>query len=220
MAEHVGAAGLAGLVNNAGIGGFGPLELTSLDEFRRLLEINVTGQLAVTQAFLPLLRQAQGRVVMAGSIGDRFTPPFVGPLGASKSSLATLSEALRQELAPWNIHVVLIEPGSIHTEAVAKLDSDAEQVMSRATPAGRALYQDAFRRFVAAFAGLHAHGSPPEAVAKVITHALTTTRPRARYLAGKNSRRMAVAAAVLPTPAQDALRRRLTHQPAPGSLAA
>jgi hypothetical protein len=115
---------------------------------------------------------------------------------------------------------VLIEPGSIHTEAVAKLDSDAEQVMSRATPAGRALYQDAFRRFVAAFAGLHAHGSPPEAVAKVITHALTTTRPRARYLAGKNARRMAVAAAVLPTPAQDALRRRLTHQPAPGSRAA
>jgi NAD(P)-dependent dehydrogenase (short-subunit alcohol dehydrogenase family) len=220
VTEHVGAAGLAGLVNNAGIGGFGPLELTSLDEFRRLLEINVTGQLAVTQAFLPLLRQAQGRVVMVGSIGDRFTPPFVGPLGASKSSLATLSEALRQELAPWNIRVVLIEPGSIHTEAVAKLGSDAEQVMSRATPAGRALYQDAFRRFVAAFAGLHAHGSPPEAVAKVIAHALTTTRPRARYLAGKNSRRMAVAAAVLPTPAQDALRRRLTHQPAPGSLAA
>lgn len=139
-----------------------------------LLEINVTGQLAVTQAFLPLLRQAQGRVVMVGSIGDRFTPPFVGPLGASKSSLATLSEALRQELAPWNIRVALIEPGSIHTEAVAK----------------------------------------------VITHALTTTRPRARYLAGKNARRMAVAAAVLPTPAQDALRRRLTHQPAPGSLAA
>jgi NAD(P)-dependent dehydrogenase (short-subunit alcohol dehydrogenase family) len=216
---HVGAAGLAGLVNNAGIGLFGPLELIDLDEFRRLLEINVTGQLAVTQAFLPLLRQAQGRVVLVGSIGDRFTPPFVGPLGASKSSLATMGDALRQELAPWNIRVVLIEPGSIHTEAVGKLDSDAEQVMSRATAAGRALYQDAFRRFVAAFAGLHAHGSPPEVVAAAIARALAAPRPRARYLTGKNARRMALIAAILPVPAQDALRRRLTRQPAPGSRA-
>lgn len=172
VAGQVGAAGLAGLVNNA---------------------------------------------VLVGSIGGRFTPPFVGPLGASKSSLATIGEALRQELAPWNIRVVLIEPGSIHTEAVDKLDSDAEQVMSRATAAGRALYQDAFGRFVAAFAGLHAHGSPPEVVAAAIARALSARRPRTRYLTGRNSRRMALIAAVLPVPAQDTLRRRLTRQPAPGS---
>jgi NAD(P)-dependent dehydrogenase (short-subunit alcohol dehydrogenase family) len=86
---HVGAAGLAGLVNNAGIGGFSPLELTGAVDLRRLLEVNVTGQLAVTQAFLPLLRRAQGRIVMVGSIGARFTPPFTGPLAASKSALTT-----------------------------------------------------------------------------------------------------------------------------------
>ncbi len=220
VTEHVGPAGLAGLVNNAGIGVFGPLELTDLDNFRRLLEINVTGQLAVTQAFLPLLRRAQGRIVMVGSIGERFTPPFVGPLAASKSTLATMAEALRQELAPWNIRVVLIEPGSIRTKAVDKLDRDAEQLMSQATAAGRALYQDAFRRFVAAFAALHSRGSQAEVVAKAIAHALTAPRPRARYLTGKNSHRMAFMAAVLPIPAQDALRRKLTRQPAPGSRAA
>ena len=136
-------------MNNAGIGGFGPLELTGTDDLRRLLEVNVTGQLAVTQAFLPLLRRAQGRIVMVGSIGARFTPPFTGPLAASKSALATMAEALRQELAPWNIRVVVIEPGSIRTDAVGKLSSDAEQLMSQARPGRRALYEDSFRRMVA-----------------------------------------------------------------------
>lgn len=100
VASHTGNAGLDGLVNNAGVGVFGPLELIPVEQFRRLLEVNVTGQLAVTQAFLPLLRRARGRIIMIGSIGARFTPPFVGPLAASKSALATIGEALRQELAP------------------------------------------------------------------------------------------------------------------------
>ena len=141
---HVGAAGLAGLVNNAGIGGFSPLELTGAADFRRLLEVNVTGQLAVTQALLPLLRRAQGRIVMVGSIGARFTPPFTGPLAASKSALTTVAEALRQELAPWNIRVVVIEPGSIRTDAVDKLRSDAAELISQADPGQRALYEDSF----------------------------------------------------------------------------
>jgi len=217
---HVGGAGLAGLVNNAGIGGFSPLELTGTADFRRLLDVNVTGQLAVTQAFLPLLRRAQGRIVMVGSIGARFTPPFTGPLAASKSALTTLAEALRQELAPWNIRVVVIEPGSIRTDAVGKLRSDAAQLISQADPGQRALYEDSFQRMVAAFTALHDKGSPPDVAARAITRALTVPRPRARYLTGKNSRRMAVMAAVLPTPVLDALRRRMTHQPAPGSRAA
>jgi NAD(P)-dependent dehydrogenase (short-subunit alcohol dehydrogenase family) len=217
VAGHTGTAGLTGLVNNAGIGVFGPLELIPVDEVRRLLEVNVTGQLAVTQALLPLLRQARGRIVLIGSIGVRFTPPFVGPLAASKSALATLGEALRQELAPWDIRVVLIEPASVRTEAVDKLEHDAQQLLNQATPTGRALYQDAFRRLVATFAAQHDQGSPPEAAAEAVTHALTTPQPRAHYLAGKNSRRMAILAAALPTPVLDALRRRQAHQPAPGS---
>jgi NAD(P)-dependent dehydrogenase (short-subunit alcohol dehydrogenase family) len=173
VAGHTGNAGLHGLVNNAGIGVFGPLELIPVEQFRRLLEVNVTGQLAVTQALLPLLRRARGRIIMIGSIGARFTPPFVGPLAASKSALATIGEALRQELAPWDIRVVVVEPASVRTEAVGKLERDARQLMDRATPTGRALYQDAFRRLVATFAAQHEKGSPPEVVAEAVAHALT-----------------------------------------------
>jgi NAD(P)-dependent dehydrogenase (short-subunit alcohol dehydrogenase family) len=217
VAGHTGTAGLTGLVNNAGIGVFGPLELIPVDEVRRLLEVNVTGQLAVTQALLPLLRRARGRIVLIGSIGARFTPPFVGPLAASKSALATLGEALRQELAPWDIRVVLVEPASVRTEAVGKLERDARQLLNQATPTGRALYQDAFRRLVATFAAQHDQGSPPEAAAEAVNHALTTPQPRAHYLVGKNSRRMAILATALPTPVLDTLRRKQAHQPAPGS---
>jgi NAD(P)-dependent dehydrogenase (short-subunit alcohol dehydrogenase family) len=218
IAEHVGKAGLAGLVNNAGIGVFGPLELMDIEEFRRQLDVNVTGQLAVTQAFLPLLRRSRGRVVMIGSIGARFTPPFIGPLAASKSTLATMSTALRQELAPFGIRVALVEPGSIRSEAVGKLDADARQIMSKASPEGRALYQDAFFHLVSFFSALHHRGSAPDTVARTVERALTAARPRACYLAGKNARRMALVAALLPPAAQDVLRRRLAHQPAPSSL--
>jgi NAD(P)-dependent dehydrogenase (short-subunit alcohol dehydrogenase family) len=219
VAGHVGGAGLAGLVNNAGIGLFGPLEIIPLEQFRTLMEVNVTGQLAVTQAFLPLLRQARGRIIMIGSIGTRFTPPFVGALAASKSALVSMDEALRQELAPWGIRVVLVEPATVRTEAVGKLEHDAARLMSQASPAQRALYQEAFGHLVVTFAARHRHGSPPEDVAATVARALTTPRPRARYLTGKDSRRMAILAAALPAPALDALRRKLGHQPAPGSRA-
>jgi NAD(P)-dependent dehydrogenase (short-subunit alcohol dehydrogenase family) len=217
VAGHVGGAGLAGLVNNAGIGLFGPLEIIPLEQFRTLMEVNVTGQLAVTQVFLPLLRQACGRIIMIGSIGTRFTPPFVGALAASKSALASMDEALRQELAPWGIRVVLVEPATVRSEAVGKLERDAARLMDQASPAQRALYQEAFGHLVDTFAARHQHGSPPEVIAATVARALTTPRPRARYLTGKDSRRMAILAAVLPAPALDALRRKLGDQPAPGS---
>jgi NAD(P)-dependent dehydrogenase (short-subunit alcohol dehydrogenase family) len=217
VAGHVGGAGLAGLVNNAGIGLFGPLEIIPLEQFRALMEVNVTGQLAVTQAFLPLLRQARGRIIMIGSIGTRFTPPFAGALAASKSALVSMDEALRQELAPWGIRVVLVEPATVRTEAVGKLEHDAAALMSQVSPAQRALYQEAFGQLVNTFVARHRHGSPPEDIAATVARALTTPRPRARYLTGKDSRRMAILAAALPAPALDALRRKLGHQPAPGS---
>ena len=121
VTDHVGPAGLDGLVNNAGIGVAAPTELLPLDTFRRLLEINVVGQLAVTQTFLPLLRAARGRIVVISTIGVRFRPPFAGPLDATKAALAELAHALRQELAPWGIRVILIEPASIASAAADKV---------------------------------------------------------------------------------------------------
>jgi NAD(P)-dependent dehydrogenase (short-subunit alcohol dehydrogenase family) len=215
---HTGDAGLAGLVNNAGIGIFGPLEIVPLEQFRRQLEVNVAGQLAITQALLPLLRLARGRIVLIGSIGTRFTP-FTGPVSASKSTAATMAEALRQELAPWGVGVVLVEPASIHTEAVDKLARDAELLLRESDPRARALYEEDFRRFVGIGLARERNGSPPQVVARTVARALTIPRPHARYLVGKDSWRMAALAAVLPTPLLDALRRRIGHQPAPGSRA-
>jgi NAD(P)-dependent dehydrogenase (short-subunit alcohol dehydrogenase family) len=220
VADHTGQAGLQGLVNNAGIGVFGPLEILPVEELRHQFEVNVTGQLAVTQALLPLLRRGRGRIVMIGSIGARFTPPFTGPVSASKSAVATLSEALRQELAPWGIGVVLLEPASIHTEAVDKVTRNAERLLEGAGAGARALYEDDFRRFLRIGLARERNGSPPRVVARAVARALTVPRPRPRYLVGRDSLPMAALAAVLPTSVLDTLRRRLGHQPAPGSRAA
>jgi NAD(P)-dependent dehydrogenase (short-subunit alcohol dehydrogenase family) len=217
VAGHTGRAGLDGLVNNAGVGVFGPLEIVPIEQFRRQLEVNVTGQLAVTQALLPPLRRARGRIVLIGSIGSRFTPPFSGPISASKSAIATMAEALRQELAPWGIGVVLIEPASIHTEAADKLARNAERLLGEAGPRARALYEDDFRRFLGIGLARERNGSPPEVVARAVARALTVPRPHARYLVGRDALPMAALGAVLPTRLLDALRRRIAHQPAPGS---
>jgi NAD(P)-dependent dehydrogenase (short-subunit alcohol dehydrogenase family) len=173
----------------------------------------------VTQAFLPLLRQAPGRLVVIGSIGDRISMPFGEPLSASKSAIASMTDAFRQELAPWGIRVVLVEPASIHTEAVDKVERDARGVVDAFPPDGRKLYQDAYQSMVRAAIAREREGSPPGLVADTIAEALTTGRPRSRYLVGKNSRLLATLAAVLPVPALDALRRRLFGLPAPGSRA-
>jgi NAD(P)-dependent dehydrogenase (short-subunit alcohol dehydrogenase family) len=219
VADHTAGSGLNGLVNNAGIGVFGPLEIIPIEQFRRQLEVNVTGQLAVTQAFAPLLRRARGRIVLIGSIGTRFTPPFTGPVSASKAAIATMADALRQELAPWDIRVVLIEPASVHTEAVDKLERDAARLISESGPGARGLYEDSFSRMVRVGLARERRGSPPDVVAQAVAHALAARRPHARYLVGKDSRPMAIMAAALPAPVLDGLRRKVTRQPARGALA-
>ena len=218
VAEHVGPAGLDGLVDNAGIGVAAPAELLPLDTFRRLLEINVVGQLAVTQAFLPLLRLARGRVVMISTIGVRFRPPFAGALDATKAALAELGHALRQELAPWGIRVILVEPASIASSAADKVATDAAATLAAAEPERRALYEDSFTRMVAQVVRRERNGSAPEVAAETIVRALTDRDPRSLYLTGKFARRMATISR-LPTPALDAIRRRIFGLPALGSLA-
>jgi NAD(P)-dependent dehydrogenase (short-subunit alcohol dehydrogenase family) len=210
--QHVGPCGLDALVNNAGIGLFRPLEVVRPDEFRRQLDVNVTGPLVVSQAFLPLLRTARGRIVMIGSIGDRITVPFAGPVAAGKRAVLAMTEAFRQELAPWGIKVVLIEPASIHTEAVDKVAKDAEQSLGP-------LYENVFRRAISRGIARERNGSPPDVVATAVDHAIRTPKPRPRYLVGKDSRRLALIAK-LPPAVLDPIRRRLFGLPAPASQAA
>src|SRR5688500_10451554 len=112
LAERVGDAGLAGLVNNAGISVSGPLEFVPLEEWRRQLEVNVIGQVAVTQALLPALRRARGRIVNIGSVGGRVAIPLLSPYNASKFALEGITDSLRRELRPLGVHVAIVEPGA------------------------------------------------------------------------------------------------------------
>lgn len=217
--RHLGRRGLDALVNNAGVGVFQPLELVDIAIFRRQFDVNVAGPLAVSQVFLPLLRAARGRIVMIGSIGDRITVPFAGPIAAAKRALLALTEALRLELAPWGIKVILIEPASIHTEAVGKLAAEVVEALAGFASDGQQLYGETFQRVTGRGLARERKGSSPDVVAAAVARAISTRRPRARCLVGKDSRRLALIAK-LPPVALDLLRRRLFGLPAPGSMAA
>jgi NAD(P)-dependent dehydrogenase (short-subunit alcohol dehydrogenase family) len=193
-----GQAGLQGLVNNAGIVVAGPLEFVPLDQFRRQLEVNVTGHLAVTQAFLGILRQGRGRIVNMGSISGRMAAPFLGPYAASKHAMEALTDALRRELQPWGIHVSVIEPGAVRTPIWRKSSEAAESMMQDMPPEAGVRYGDAIAQFRKATGRVSASAVPVERVTRKVLHALTARRPRARYLVGLDATVQAWGAKWLP----------------------
>lgn len=211
ISDAVGGSGLGGLVNNVGLAVTGPLELLPLQELRRQFEVNVFGQIAVTQAFLPLIRAARGRIVNVGSVGARFALPFAGPPNASKSAFESLSDSLRMELRPWGIRVVLVSPGSIRTAAEAKLAVEAESTVNAFPPAGKRLYESSHRAFVRGMLELESRGVGPEVMAAIVLRALTATAPRRRYPVGPKSRLLPLVFGTLPAALADALRLRLFH---------
>lgn len=172
---------LDGLVNNAGIAVAGPLEFLPPDELRRQLEVNVVGQLRMTQIVLPALRTARGRIVNVGSISGRSALPFLGAYAMSKFALEAMTDALRVELCPWGIHVAIVEPGTIKTPMWTR---------ERPDPPAEAmtLYGARIAAFRAFALKRSASGAPAEAVAEVIEEALTAQRPKARYLVGRDAR--------------------------------
>jgi NAD(P)-dependent dehydrogenase (short-subunit alcohol dehydrogenase family) len=201
--------GLDGLVNNAGIGVTAPVEHIALDVLRRQFEVNVFGQVAVTQAFLPLVRAARGRIVNIGSVGAHITIPFGGALCGSKSAFNALGDALRMELAPSGIKVCTIEPGSIATPAVDKTLGGVEAALGALPPDGRARYGAMLRAFTARARQREATGSSPEVVARAVLHALTSPRPRIRYVVGRDARLLVTLPRLLPDAWLDALRARV-----------
>jgi NAD(P)-dependent dehydrogenase (short-subunit alcohol dehydrogenase family) len=213
VARAVGGDGIAGLVNNAGIGVTWPMEAIPSDLLRVQYDINVFGQVTVIQAFMPLLRLAAGRIINIGSIGDRLTMPFGGALTSSKWALASITEALRLELRPWGIHVVLIEPASIHTEAVDKMQADADRTLAQLDEIQRQRYADAYRSMTRSALARERTGSSPDVVATSVIHALTTKKPKTRYLVGKHARALAFIARWAPDPLFDQIRVRLFGLP-------
>jgi NAD(P)-dependent dehydrogenase (short-subunit alcohol dehydrogenase family) len=213
VSDAVGQSGIAGLVNNAGIATVGPIEYEPLDEIRNELEVNVLGAIAMTQAFLPMVRRAGGRIINIGSIGDRFTPPFGGALCASKSALRSVTEALRMELRPWGIHVCLIEPAAIVTRGVDKVEALGENLLRSMPPEAIERYGDMLRGFLERSMARERAGSPPSVVADVVFRALTDRSPKAVYPAGKGSRFLRLLPSVLSDRALDRLRLKLFALP-------
>ncbi len=184
VAAAVGEAGLAGLVNNAGIVVAGPLELVPIDAVRKQFEVNVIGQVAVTQAFLPLLRRARGRIVNIGSLNGRIAAPYLAPYAASKHAMEAISDALRSELRAWGIEVSLVEPGSIATPIWDKSFAAADQLEAETASEGLTLYE-ADLAAVRKAGRLLAEGAlPVERVVRAVIHALTARRPKTRYPVG------------------------------------
>jgi NAD(P)-dependent dehydrogenase (short-subunit alcohol dehydrogenase family) len=198
LRERLAGARLRGLVNNAGISLMGPLEETPLDLLRRQFEVNVVGQIAVTQAALPALRSGRGRVVNIGSIGGRVGQPFVGTYCGSKGAIHLMSSSLRRELRPWGIWVACIEPGTIATEIWDKSDEAGRAALAAMSPEGRARYGDRMERMAAVVRRQAGRGIEPENVARRIERALFSRRPPAYELVGLDARALSVLHAILP----------------------
>jgi NAD(P)-dependent dehydrogenase (short-subunit alcohol dehydrogenase family) len=192
------ASQLDGLVNNAGIAVAGPLEFVPLPELRRVLEVNVVGQVAVTQAFLPLLREAKGRVVLMSSISGRVAAPLMGPYAASKFALEAIGDALRRELAPWGIEVSIIEPGNIQTPIWRKGIAWGEALKQQLSPRAIELYGPAIDGILHYIRGQDGRGLHPSEVARVVEQALASARPKTRYVVGRDAKAGALLARLLP----------------------
>jgi len=203
VANGVGEAGLAGLVNNAGIAVAGPLEFLPLARLREQFEVNVIGQVAVTQAFLPLLQKSKGRIVNLGSMEGRMAMPFLGPYCASKFALEALTDSLRLELRPRGISVSIVEPGVVATPILEKSIAAAEEIVKNLPSQVHDLYDTAISAGRRVADELVKAAIPADVVARAVARALTAKRPKTRYIVGRDARLVAMMARFVPDRIRD-----------------
>ena len=213
--KAVGARGLFGLVNNAGIVKPGPLEFQPMADFRRQLEVNLVGQVAVTQAFLPLIRRGSGRIVNVGSIGGHLVLPLHGAYSASKFAMEAVSDALRLELRQWRIPVSHIDPGATETAIFGKTLAAIDEIEKALHDRGHTQYDGQITGIRSLVEKTAADAAPVEDLSKTVAKALTARKPKSRYLAGHG----AEAAAIMARTATDGIKdRAVAHEaqlPAP-----
>lgn len=195
---------LDGLINNAGIIVQGPVETVPLDDLSRQLEVNVTSQIAVVQAVLPLLRRAQGRVVFMSSVSGLITTPGTGAYSASKYALESLADALRMELRPWRIPVSLIEPGPTRTDMWGGALDDYDRMTSRLSPAHQVLYASHLAGTRKLLGRMQKLAGDPGKVVRAVDRALTSRHPKRRYRCDNVSRAQIALLAITPTAVNDA----------------
>ena len=177
---------LAGLINNAGIAVLGPLELVSVDAWRRQFEVNVIGLVAVTQACLPLLRRVPGRIVNIGSISGRSALPGSGPYDSTKFAVEAITDSLRLEVHRWGIAVSVIEAGAMATPIYEKCLRGVDELSRQVPPEQLALYRGLMETIRKETGAETRRAAPVDKVVKAVVHALTARRPRPRYLVGRD----------------------------------
>ena len=186
---------LTGLVNNAGIARPGPLEILPIEHLREQLDVNVTGQLAVTQPFIEPLRSEGGRIVNIGSVSGMFAAPGIGAYAMSKFALEAFNDALRRELASSNISVSMLQAGSVETPIWKKTIAGSRPLLERLDDQQQSRYAPLMERLAAR--AVAEKGTPVSALSDAIEHALTSRRPRPRYVIGSSARWVSVLRRVL-----------------------
>jgi NAD(P)-dependent dehydrogenase (short-subunit alcohol dehydrogenase family) len=184
IGKIIGDDGLYGLVNNAGIAVTGPIEALPMEAIRQQFEVNFFGHVAVTQALLPAIRQAKGRIVNITSILGRVTVPFSAPYCASKYAMEAYSDSLRMELMPDGIEVIIIEPTIIGTNIWTKQQTWQDEMMSELPPQQQAKYENRLKILRTTTDEQASLGESPDIIADTIQHAMTSKRPKARYTVG------------------------------------
>ncbi|MFF4426427.1 SDR family oxidoreductase [Streptomyces sp. NPDC001549] len=204
VTDLIGDAGLWGLVNNAGIAVTAPLECVPMEQMRRQMDTNVTGQLMVIQGFLPLLRAGAGRIVNVTSGLGNIAIPYLGAYAAAQFAKEALSDALRRELTPQRIPVIVVQPGAVLTPLWGKMSVDGNRALESVPEPIQGLYRRAFLQFMETNeASARTSHTTPDDVARVVFRALVTKRPRSRYAVGRDAAGSRVLARLLPDRALD-----------------
>ena len=199
---------LDALVNNAGIPGAGPVETVPVETFRAVIETNLIGQFAVTQAFLPQLRASGGRIVFVSSLGGRVAFPYASPYHASKFGLEALAESLRAEMVKFDVSVSLVEPASMATEIWAKGQASLDEARERMTTEQRAIYGEALAGFHEQLVSQEDSEDPAKVAVKVV-EALSARSPSERYPVGRGARTVTALQGLIPDPIFDRIKQRL-----------
>lgn len=206
--DEVGARGLRGLVNNAGVALGGPLEYLPTERWQHQFDVNVFGQVRVTRAALPLLRRSPGRIVFIGSNSGRVAAPLMGPYTASKFAIEGIADTLRLELHGSGISVVVVQPGAIKTDIWGKGREQVDAVIDLLPAEAMDHYGVTVEAIRGGIDSSERSGASPDAVAEVLRRALTARRPRTRYQVGLDARVSVTLARVLPGRVLDPLLRK------------
>jgi NAD(P)-dependent dehydrogenase (short-subunit alcohol dehydrogenase family) len=178
-----GKKGLYALINNAGGGLPAPVELMELDKFHRELQTRILGSVAMVQAFLPLIRQASGKIVWI--MTPALIPtPYVTSIHACDFALNCIARTLDIELKPWSIPNIMIRCGGIKTPAGLRTTTDVEAILQKGSDERVALYEKALHKWAEDMAEFDEKRTEPDKVAEIVLKALSAKRPKRQYSIG------------------------------------